>query len=64
MIPLKEFQSAVKPDWCPGCGDYGVLNALQRALAANAKRQPAYLEFICSQHPVYGGWVRDARGGH
>ena len=30
---IKEFQGAVKPDWCPGCGDYGVLNALQRALA-------------------------------
>ena len=33
MLPLKEYQSPVKPDWCPGCGDYGVLNALQRALA-------------------------------
>jgi len=30
---IKEFQGAVKPDWCPGCGDYGVLNALQRSLA-------------------------------
>ena len=33
MGQIKEFQGAVKPDWCPGCGDYGVLNALQRALA-------------------------------
>ena len=30
---IKEFVSPVKPDWCPGCGDYGVLNALQRALS-------------------------------
>jgi hypothetical protein len=37
---------------------------LRRALEANAKRQPAYLEFICSQPPVYGGWVRDTQVGH
>ena len=33
MAQVKEYQGLVKPDWCPGCGDYGVLNALQRALA-------------------------------
>ena len=27
----KEFKGRVDPDWCPGCGDFGVLNALQRA---------------------------------
>lgn len=32
--------------------------ALQRALAANAEAQPAYIEFICSQFPVYGPWVQ------
>ena len=31
--------------------------ALRRALAANDSGQPAYIEFICSQFPVYGGWV-------
>jgi len=41
-----------------------IIPALRRALEANAKRQPAFLEFICSQHPVYGGWVRDAAVGH
>jgi acetolactate synthase I/II/III large subunit len=41
-----------------------IIPALRRALEANAKRQPAFLEFICSQHPVYGGWVRDAGVGH
>lgn len=34
-----------------------VIPALNRALAANAEQRPAYLEFICSQHPVHGGWV-------
>ncbi len=33
MAQVKEYQGPVKPDWCPGCGDFGVLNALQRALA-------------------------------
>ncbi len=31
--------------------------ALKRALAANETGQPAYIEFICSQYPIYGGWV-------
>ena len=34
-----------------------VVLALQRAFAANESGQPAYIEFICSQFPVYGGWV-------
>jgi len=34
-----------------------IRGALERALAANAENRPAYIEFICSQFPVYGGWV-------
>jgi len=30
----KEFKSLLKPIWCPGCGDFGVLQAIYRALAA------------------------------
>jgi 2-oxoglutarate ferredoxin oxidoreductase subunit beta len=30
----KDFKSEVKPTWCPGCGDFGVLNAAYTALAA------------------------------
>lgn len=35
-IPLqaKDFKSELKPIWCPGCGDFGVLQALYRALAS------------------------------
>ncbi len=29
----KHFKAEVPPDWCPGCGDYGVLLVLQRACA-------------------------------
>lgn len=31
--------------------------ALERALAANDSGRSAYLEFICSQFPVYGAWA-------
>ena len=34
-----------------------VVPALKRALAANDSGQPAYIEFICSQYPIYGRWV-------
>jgi thiamine pyrophosphate-dependent acetolactate synthase large subunit-like protein len=34
-----------------------VAEALQRALAANETGRPAYIEFICSQFPVYGSWA-------
>jgi 2-oxoglutarate/2-oxoacid ferredoxin oxidoreductase subunit beta len=35
IIPLdaKDFKGLVNPDWCPGCGDFGVLNCVQRAAA-------------------------------
>ena len=30
---VKDFKPEVPPDWCPGCGDFGVLNALFQACA-------------------------------
>jgi acetolactate synthase-1/2/3 large subunit len=35
-----------------------IIPALERAFDANAKGRPAFLEFLCSHHPVHGGWVR------
>ena len=35
-----------------------IIPALKRAFAENARNRPAYLEFICSMYPVYGGWAR------
>jgi 2-oxoglutarate ferredoxin oxidoreductase subunit beta len=32
-LSAKDFKGKVDPDWCPGCGDFGVLAALQQALA-------------------------------
>lgn len=34
-----------------------IIGALRRALDVNAAHRPAYIEFICSQYPVYGPWV-------
>lgn len=34
VAPLQKdtYKSKIHPDWCPGCGDFSVLNALQSAL--------------------------------
>ncbi|MCD6289976.1 MAG: 2-oxoacid:ferredoxin oxidoreductase subunit beta [Anaerolineae bacterium] len=32
-ITAKDYRTEYPIDWCPGCGDYGILNALQQALA-------------------------------
>ncbi len=41
----KDFKSPLKPIWCPGCGDFGVLQAIYRALAAIG-RPPHEVAFI------------------
>ena len=33
LLRPADFQSDVHNDWCPGCGDFGILKALQMALA-------------------------------
>jgi 2-oxoglutarate ferredoxin oxidoreductase subunit beta len=35
MATVKDFTNDVRPTWCPGCGDYGIWNALKRAFAAS-----------------------------
>jgi 2-oxoglutarate ferredoxin oxidoreductase subunit beta len=40
-----DYKSDLKPIWCPGCGDYGVVTALTRALAAIG-RPPHEIAFI------------------
>jgi 2-oxoglutarate/2-oxoacid ferredoxin oxidoreductase subunit beta len=39
------FKSDLKPIWCPGCGDYGVVQAIYRALAAIG-RPPHEIAFV------------------
>src|SRR5919201_924566 len=31
---VEDYKSGVKPTWCPGCGDFGVLNAVYNSLKA------------------------------
>jgi len=32
-LTIKDFKGHADPDWCPGCGDFGVLHALKQAVA-------------------------------
>jgi 2-oxoglutarate ferredoxin oxidoreductase subunit beta len=32
QLTMADLKGKVEPDWCPGCGDFGVLAALQKAL--------------------------------
>ena len=32
QLKAKDFKGKVSADWCPGCGDFGVLTALQKAV--------------------------------
>jgi len=41
----KDFKSDLKPIWCPGCGDFGVLQAVYRALSAIG-RPPHEIAFV------------------
>ncbi|GIO11598.1 2-oxoglutarate ferredoxin oxidoreductase subunit beta [Cohnella xylanilytica] len=45
MATFKEFRNNVKPNWCPGCGDFSVQAAIQRA-AANIGLEPEQLAVI------------------
>ncbi|WP_026692406.1 2-oxoacid:ferredoxin oxidoreductase subunit beta [Peribacillus kribbensis] len=45
MITFKDFRNDVKPNWCPGCGDFSVQAAIQRA-AANSGLEPEKLAVI------------------
>lgn len=31
VVELKQFETVAKPDWCPGCGDFGIQVAMKRA---------------------------------
>jgi 2-oxoglutarate ferredoxin oxidoreductase subunit beta len=42
---VREYRSELKPIWCPGCGDYGVVQAIYRALAAIG-RPPHEVAFV------------------
>lgn len=41
----KDYKSDLKPIWCPGCGDYSVVQAIYRSLAAIG-RPPHEIAFV------------------
>ncbi|KKB38900.1 2-oxoacid:ferredoxin oxidoreductase subunit beta [Bacillus thermotolerans] len=45
MVTFKDFRNDVKPNWCPGCGDFSVQAAIQRAVA-NLDLTPEQLAVI------------------
>jgi len=45
VYQAKDYKSDLKPIWCPGCGDFGVVQAIYRALA-NIGRPPHEIAFV------------------
>jgi 2-oxoglutarate/2-oxoacid ferredoxin oxidoreductase subunit beta len=45
MATFKDFRNNVKPNWCPGCGDFSVQASIQRA-AANVGLEPEGLAVV------------------
>ena len=45
MATFKDFRNDVKPNWCPGCGDFSVQAAIQKA-CANIGLEPHELAVI------------------
>ncbi len=75
-LAAKDFASGAHPIWCPGCGDFGVLAALERALAQHGRpphevaiisgigcssRLPAYMSCY-GFHGVHGRALAFAAG--
>ncbi|HEY9715333.1 MAG TPA: 2-oxoacid:ferredoxin oxidoreductase subunit beta [Chroococcales cyanobacterium] len=77
-LPLDTYKGPVDPDWCPGCGDFGVLRSVQMA-AGKLGIQPKDLLIVsgigCSSnlpgfihaygvHSLHGRAVPVATGAH
>jgi 2-oxoglutarate ferredoxin oxidoreductase subunit beta len=45
VATFKDFRNNVKPNWCPGCGDFSVQAAIQKA-AANVGLEPEEVAII------------------
>src|SRR2546423_13714721 len=77
-LPVKEFKGKADPDWCPGCGDFGVLNALKSAISELGLRPhevltisgigcssnlPGYINTY-GMHTLHGRALAAAHGAH
>jgi 2-oxoglutarate ferredoxin oxidoreductase subunit beta len=45
VFQAKDYKSELKPIWCPGCGDFGVVQSIYRALSA-VGRPPHEIAFV------------------
>lgn len=45
MSNATDFKNGVKPNWCPGCGHFGIQNAIQQAVA-NTGLKPHQLSVV------------------
>ncbi|WP_026581801.1 2-oxoacid:ferredoxin oxidoreductase subunit beta [Bacillus sp. J33] len=45
MSTLKDYRMDIKPNWCPGCGDFSVLAAIQKS-AVNLNIEPEDMALI------------------
>lgn len=76
VLKASDYKSHLKPIWCPGCGHFGVLSAITRALAYLAlpkektalisgigcsSRMPAYVD-VFGFHGVHGRALPVAAG--
>jgi len=44
-VELKDFHTVAKPDWCPGCGDFGIQVAVKQALT-NLQIEPHNVAYV------------------
>lgn len=77
-LPVDLFKGPVDPDWCPGCGDFGVLRAVQQGAASQGVKPENLLVVSgigCSSnlpgfihaygiHSLHGRAVPVATGAH
>ena len=45
LVELKDFNTVARPDWCPGCGDFGIQVAVKQALT-NLQIAPHKVAFV------------------
>ncbi len=45
MVTVKDFAVDVKPTWCAGCGDFGILNSMKKALV-NLELAPHMIHLV------------------
>ena len=77
-LTVKDFKGKVDPDWCPGCGDFGVLAALKQAIVelglqphevmtisgiGCSSNLPGYLNSY-GMHTLHGRALAVATGAH